>query len=341
MSWMRSIWISIRAFNYTDRATRQVGRNIDYLIKQQEQLKTQAVGLVAAGVMWTVLGVMASMAIMKLIEKSGEGRRAIRVFSRATDKMLKELSKAFLTVLTPAIKMLTGLFNVVAKLDPRILQLMAGVVMLGIVFVTTRGIMMALTGAFQYLTINTTTQVAVNYTLAQAWGQSTVAALTFKAAVTGLWMSMGKFVMIFTLFIMLGQILGSEGSKWAAVIMGIATAVGILAAVLWTSATAMSILTWGAAALAGTAGLAIAASVTPPSYQYGTRMVQRTGIALVHAGDVVSRPDRGDSTPKQAQYPRTINHVKLSFGDIQTKADKEELRPLILKALKDALNNTV
>lgn len=341
MMGMRSIYLSIRAFNYTDRATRQVGRNIDKLIQKQQELRQSAVMMFSAGIMWTALGAMAGMAIMKIIEKSGEGRRAISVFSRAADKMLKELSKAFITVLGPTIKMLTGLFNAISKLNPRILQLVTGAIILGIVFLTSKGIIMTLTGAYQYLTASTAATALGYKQMTFSAGTATAATLTLRQAVTGLWMSMGKFIMIFTLFVMLGQILGSEGSKWAAVIMGIATAVGVLAAVLWTSASAMSILTWGAAALAGAAGLAMVASMETPSYQYGTRMVQRTSLAMVHAGDVITRPDRGDKTPQQAQYPRTINRIELSFGDIQTKADKEELRPLILKALKEALDNTV
>ena len=338
---MRSIYLSIRAFNYTDRATRQVGRNIDALIKKQQELKQSAIMMFSAGIMWTALGAMAAMAIMKIIEKSGEGRRAIRAFSRTTDKMLKELSKAFLTVLTPAIKMLTGLFNIIAKLDPKLLQLIAGAIMLGIVFITSKGIIMTLTGAFQYLSANTAA-TSLGYTqMTLAAGQATVASLTLRQAVTGLWLSMGKFIMIFTLFVMLGQILGSEASKWAAGIMAIAGAALILTAILWKGAAAMSILTWGAAALAGAAGLAMVANMETPSYQYGTRMVQRNSLAMVHAGDVITRPDRGDTTPNQTQYPRTINHFRMSFGDIQTKADKEELRPMIMKVMKEALNNKV
>jgi len=118
MSWMRSIWVSIRAVNYTDRATRQVGRNIDYLIRKQNEMRRAAVTMMAAGLMWTAMGGLAFMAIGKIIEKSAEGRRAIHIFGRATDRMLKALGTAFIKAAGPAIKMLTGLFNAIAQLDP-------------------------------------------------------------------------------------------------------------------------------------------------------------------------------------------------------------------------------
>jgi len=179
--------------------------------------------------------------------------------------------------------------------------------------------------------------MATNQTTLANWGCAT-STLTLAGAVNVFRASLGKAMIFFTLFMAIGQIIGKEGSKWAAVIMVIATAVAVLAIYLKTAAIGVSILTWGLAAAAG-----LAAMAAMPSYQYGTRMVQRTGPAIVHAGDVITRPDRGDKTPQQQErgFPKHYYNITMSFGDVKTKADKEELRPLILKALKDALNNKV
>lgn len=338
---MRTIYVAIRGMNYTDRATRQVGRNIDYLVRKQQQMRQAAVGLIAGGIMWMALSAMATMAIYKIIEKSSEGRRAIRLFSRSSERMLRSLGTAFLKVMGPAITMLTKLFDTIANLNPVVLQVMAAFIMGGLALLTYKGLSMALTGALEYLRAgHAMTALATNQTTLTQYGCAT-STLTLGAAFKVLSASLGKAVMFFTVFMMLGQILGSEGSKWAAVITVIATAVAVLAIFLWKGAIALSVLTFG---LAAAAGLGAIAAMGTPSYQYGTRMVQRTGPAIVHAGDVITRPDRGDITPqqKEAQFNRLYTKAELHFhGDIKTKADKEELRPLILKTLKDALNNKV
>lgn len=337
---MRSIWISIRAMNYTDRATRQVGRNIDMLMRKQNELRRNAVMMMSAGIMWTVMGALATMGIMKIIEASAEGRRAIRLFSRSTDRLMKAFGTAFVRAMGPAIKMLTGLFNAIAGLDPRILQLVASLVLAGITLLTLKGITMAVKGAVDYLTVSH----SVN---AMATGQTTLAnygcaasTVTLGNAFAFLRVNLGKALIIFTIFMSLGQILGKEGSKWAAVIGVVAMAIWGLAVALKQAAFSMSVLTFGAAAIAG-----IGAMAMMPSYQYGTRMVQRTGPAMVHAGDVITRPDRGDVTPSreggERGFPKHYYNITLSFGDVKTKADKEELEPFILKILKNALNNKV
>lgn len=335
---MRSIWISIRAMNYTDRATRQVGRNIDYLMRKQNELRRNAVMMMSAGIMWTVMGALAMMGIMKIGEASTEGRRAIRTFSRSTDRLMKAFGTAFVRAMGPAIKLLTAFFNWMSALDPRILQVIASIILAGVALVTLKGATMAVKGAIDYLTASQSVNaLATGQTILANYGCAT-STMTLGSAFAFLRVNLGKALIIFTIFMSLGQILGREGSKWATVIGMIAMAIWGLAVALKAAAFSMSVLTFGAAAIAG-----IAAMAAMPSYQYGTRMVQRTGPAIVHAGDVITRPDRGDRTPQQEErgFPKNYYNVTLSFGDVKTKADKEELRPLILKALKDALNNKV
>lgn len=336
MSSRMMIFVAIRGLNYTDRATRQVGRNIDFLIRKQQQMRQAAVGLIAGGLMWTMMGIMTSAAIWKIIEKTAEGRRTIATFSRSSDRMLKALGTAFLKVLTPAIKLLTKLFDAISNLNPVVLQIMTAFVIAGLALLFYKGISMALVGVLEYVRAGQImTTLATNQTTLAQYGCATSTA-TLTQAFNIFRASLGKALMFFMVFMMLGQILGTEGSKWGAVIIGIAMAVYVLAAALKGAAIGISILTFGFAAMAGLAAIA-----AMPSFQYGTRMVQRTGPAIVHAGDVITRPDRGDVTPQRQErgFPKHYYNVTLSFGDVKTKADKEELRPLILKTLKDALNN--
>ena len=60
---MRTIWVAIRGVNYSDRATRQVGKNIDELTKKQQILQRQMTMTFAAGVLYTIMAAMVGAAM--------------------------------------------------------------------------------------------------------------------------------------------------------------------------------------------------------------------------------------------------------------------------------------
>jgi len=109
----------------------------------------------------------------------------------------------------------------------------------------------------------------------------------------------------------------------------------------------MSVLTLGAAAVAGGAALAGAIAIASgagqaPEYQMGTRMLTKTGPIIGHRGEVMYNPEN--------QLPTQINNelrggkatslrqdvrIDLSGSIIQTKADKEELIPIMKRELRN------
>lgn len=115
---MRTIWIGIRGMNYTDRATREVGSNIDELIRKQQQLKMSAIALIAGGIMWTVMATMATVAIGRLMDATVQGHRIMFAFGKATENVMKSLGENFVKILGPTIQMLTVFLNTVSRIQP-------------------------------------------------------------------------------------------------------------------------------------------------------------------------------------------------------------------------------
>jgi len=326
--------MAIRGANYTDRATREVGRNIDELVKKQNELRQNSVMLIAGGLMWTAMAGMAVMAITKIMEASLEGRRIMFSFGQATEKLMASMGTAFATILGPTIKMLTILLDAVAKAPPWVHNLIASFTLLGITLLGIKGISMIMTGGFDLIMMKMTSMGVV----------SVGTASTMSLAFMRLQAAMGPIILGFTLGAQLAAMMGENAWMLIPVLAALTIAFTALAVTLWSAATALSILTIGGAAIAGV-GAIIAAQQSIPSYQYGTEYVRKTGPAIVHEGDRITPASDRWMTPRKetpvAPYTKSQTNVTLSFGTVQTKADREELKPLILKTIREAMDDKV
>jgi len=338
---MRVIYIAVRAKNYSDMATRQVGRNIDKMIKQQQKLRQQMTRTFAAGIMFTAMAAMMGIAIGKIITSTTQGRVLMAQFGRAVTTATKALSEQFVKILGPTIRMVSGLLNTISRNEP-IMRFIAYMTLMGTVLIGVKGIMFLLSFAISTLQMWWTSLTMTTATFTAYAGFSTVSVITLAGALQILQASMGPIIMAFMAGYMIVVGLRDNIPLLITVVGGLVAAFIILAAILWSCATAMSIISLGVAAAVGI-GAIVAAHTAMPSYQYGTRLVQRTTPAIVHAGDVITRPDRGDY-PSAALTGKptmevTKQNVTVAIGTVKTQADEEELRPLILKVLRDAFRN--
>jgi len=330
MAFLRYIWIAIRGINYTDRATRQVGRNIDILIRKQQELRRASVALIAGGLMWTAMAAMATLAIYKIMEASAEGRRLMRTFGRATERLLRGLGTAFVRVLGPSIMMLTNLFNALAR-HPEILNLITVLTVLGLTMLTIRGMSMVMTGSFDMVMMS-----MVNMGIITVGTSNTMA-----AAFVRLQAAMGPIIMGFMLGVQLATMLGERAWVLVPVIGALTIAFALLAVKMWSVAAAWSVITFGAAALAGVAAM-VALQAQMPTYQMGTRLVQHTTPAIVHAGETISGTtgqiqQQVQPVTRRSQWNVTVN----MSGPIYTRADKDNLHEEVRRALKEELDNKV
>lgn len=332
---MRTIYLAIRGLNYTDRAAREVGKNVDFLVQEQQKLRRHAVQLVSAGIMWLAFAGLAVMGIGKIINASAEGRRAMRSLGRATNELLKELSKAFLKVLGPVIKILTSFFRLLSQ-NETLLQIAAALATVGIALIAVMGITKLMTAGWDFMIGSMILTGAVGFTTANTL---TVAFMKLQAA-------MGPIIMGLLLGAQLAALFGKNA--WVLVgILGVLTVA--MLAYAWSThfaAKGMALLTFGASALAGAAAIvATGAFSAPPKYQTGVEYVRRTGTAVVHEGERIT-PARGregadEGVSPKAPYVRRSFVINMNNATINTKADKEELKPFIMKAVRDGLDAKV
>jgi len=330
---MRTIWVAVRAINYTDQATKQVGANISKLQAQQNALRTEAVKMVMAGVMWVTFAALVTMAITKIMEKSNEGRRVLAQFERSMNNMLKTLGDSFTRVLGPAIKMMSGFFDIIAK-NPALANLIAVLSVLLITFIALKGVLMIATGAMTLFGITTQLEtIIVGLATAGHYGLAT----SLYVVQQGLGVAMIGFTLMFALCQHLPPVLAIVTGA----ILALAAGILILKAAISGGASVASDL--AAMALAGAGAGAIAAGVwnmTQPTYQTGVYSVRKTGPAIVHEGEEIRSKRNvmyGQGTANQRPETRYFN---ITFsGDIHTKADKEGLKPLILKTVREAMDN--
>jgi hypothetical protein len=131
-----------------------------------------------------------------------------------------------------------------------------------------------------------------------------------------------------------------------AALLGAAAGAAVLAAILWYAAGAVSVMSFGTAAIVGAAALAAAAGVaySLSPHQMGTRMVGETGPAFLHKGEVVYNPSTGRPTQigNDLAGSGSTTHIDASMhvDTLNTKMDTEELDRLTKKQARViALNN--
>jgi len=340
---MRTIYVAVRGLNYTDRATREVGANVDKMVKKQQALRTQMVQTFAAGIMWAAMAGMMVMGIMKIMEASMAGRAVLRGFTRSINQLTKALSDQFAKILGPLIDMMSTFIDIISKNEP-LMRMMASAMLIGTALLAVKGATMLLGVALQYLTgWWASTTVAMNTFTVYA-GYGTAQVLTLSGAFTVLRASLGPAVIMFMAMYQLATAFGNYAPVLLAVVAALTVATVAYAVANWSAATALSILTFGAAAVIGV-GAAIAARATMPVYHTGTKFVQRTGPAMVQQGEEIrsayevnaQRSQIGGQRP----FPTRRNQITISIGTVKTQADEEELKPLILKVVKDAMDDKV
>jgi hypothetical protein len=123
-----------------------------------------------------------------------------------------------------------------------------------------------------------------------------------------------------------------------ALLLAIAAAASILAVVLWDAAGGMSVLTWGAAAVAGGAALAgVMAMAAGGPHQMGTRMIETTGPHYVEQGEVIYNPATGRPTQIGNELAGGIGggmtHIDASMhiDNLNTRMAQEDLEDAIKK----------
>ena len=142
-------------------------------------------------------------------------------------------------------------------------------------------------------------------------------------------------------FIALQGYLGALPAAFA----GAAAGAVVLAAILWYAAGAISVMSFGTAAIVGAAALAAAAAgaYALAPHQMGTRQVAETGPAYLHKGEIVYNPASGRPTQvgNDLSGGGGMTHYdnSMTIGTVNTKMNTEELAGLVKKQQRTIAQN--
>lgn len=339
----RTLFLLVRGV-YMGRPLQRLQKDMKGLTKaQQKMIREQqrmreaayrtAYGALFEGVAYLSFASMVTIAFTKIMEKSREGSRFMALFGKSVDKSLGRIGEALTKMLGPSLNTLATLLEIITSFKPALYAL-TFLVTVGTMMLMVVGIAKLLSGAFAILGLKTA-NLSMQLPILNIQLAGTTAAMAKLVTV----MSVG-----FGIFMVVYQIVSLIAEKWGvlpAIIAAVTIAMIGLVAVLKIGATAMSIMTFGAAALAGLA--AIAPLLTMPTYQTGTTFVRRTGLAYVHAGEIIksARESSDFGYLKTGQQRITYNTITVKIDNVHTKADIDDLDEKLRRAFKDYLEQKV
>jgi hypothetical protein len=349
---MRSIWISLRAVNYTDRAFRQAIKNTEALSKQEEKAMQQMLNLrqemlanVQAGVLYAAMGQMVFSALTNIMQATKTGASFMSEYNSVAEEFKSTMADAIFVILKPALVVLKEFMSLMSE-HPAIARLAAIVGVLAGALLVLFGIQKAYNAVAQLTWIQTALQQALNEKVTISWGAHSLAvgkgALAYWALAGAMAASVGAFVILYELGQNLDPMISTFGGI-ALAIMGVAIAVATLKAILsgGTSLVTDVGAIVGLAAIGGGAGLAIAGM---ENYDNGTRMIGRTGPKIMHQGELVYNPrkDSPMSIGKQLndnQNSPSITTINMNVANLNTKSDVEDLPQTLSKLSRRTMRN--
>jgi len=312
----RTIWITLRAVNYTLYAFSQTIRSVQMLQASEEQaaLATIKHGQYAlmGGIMYITLASQMQEAASQMMAQS---------------RLLGPLQKGF-----------GDFFNTISQIEP-LRDLIAILLMLGAAILYLWGAIEVLKGLREIIGVfkawHTTSQIV---TLDQWSGATatTAHAISWQLLAISISAALLSFAIFYEIF--------SKLPTWSVAII---TAILAITAALWALYVAESAATWGIAAIFGGAAAAGAAVLAQRymggNFQMGTRMLEHTGPIWGHKGEVVynpatNRPTQvGNDLAGEGLGPATVIYeMPMNIEQLHTKADKDELDRYMRKSLRRA-----
>lgn len=341
---IRTIWITLRAANYTQQAFSAIQHAIDLTMKKEKDMdkinqsvSRSTLAFFNAGLMTSTLGISLAGAIFSIASSSRMGAGDFARLNQQLFLTKQAFADAFysalkasgvLNLINNVLKMLQkntwlqGLVVVIVALGAG-LAIFAGAALLAKASILAVGGASALTTGLMNI-LNTATEVGT-----VAWGRM---ALAISAAVG-----------IFIAFYSISKSLSPWASGAVAAVMAVATAVWFLYAGI--SAATMGVgLILGAGA-AG-AALATAQNLQPnSSFPIGTRSVTRDMNARLHKGEVVYNPNTnlptsiGNELKGGSQPSVTHNYISMPIENMNTKADFDDVENTLSRVWRKNMRN--
>jgi len=343
-SFFRTIWITLRASNYTTRAFEDTIRGLKK--RQRDQLRFRmnaAKNIFAVGIMYVAFGSIAVGVLAKIMTASKLGERVMERFGTRVGKSMAKLGDALAMILGPILEIVAGILEFAVAI-PFFKEIAALLMILVTGFLLVKGAIMMFTAVMEMLRVSKIADIIVtkvqSQTLLTQFIPATKAATvaTYSLGQSLLFVGAG-FTAAFAAVFIVYQLFG----KMPAIILGVVIALVALLVVLLAVA---SIIDWtaGVRALAGAGiggAIGAAAIASMPEHEMGTSFVRQGGLARVHAGEEIISAREKQIQPRweKREFKKSYWDVNVNIGDVHTKADEETMIPLMKRALKESLDN--
>lgn len=312
----RTIWLSIRATNYTTQAFQSAHRNLTDLQRAELQF---AKNTMAVGTIYIAFGGIIIQTLSQIMSTSALGEAVLTRFSEKISGSLAKIGTAIARILGPILDFVANALEVATAI-PFFNEFAAIVMIGGTALIIAAGAAKVLGGAMTLLAIMHGKTAATTMLHQQAL----TAYIPTATAATGVSLTLASALKMvgvsaavgFGVFLALKDVLG----VLPAALVALSVAFGILAVQMWMAAGAMSVLTWGVAAVAG--GLALAGAIAVAAgagatteYQMGTRFAPRTMMAVIHEGEGVFNTN--------TQKP--VGMMEGAFGGRESRVTKQNI----------------
>lgn len=113
----RTVWITLRAQNYTARAFDALRSSLGQALTKQEQFARNSQRYMGAvGLMFVAMGLTAVNALVGIIQKSKYGAKMLERFGKRVDKALARLGEKLARALEPVLNVIIGLLEFITAL---------------------------------------------------------------------------------------------------------------------------------------------------------------------------------------------------------------------------------
>lgn len=366
---VRTIFLMIRGSYQAGMATRMARQDLKKLsnaqreiVRRTEDMMRAANQWIFAGAAFTTFGTMMTKSLMKIMELSGTGQRALMNFSRRTQQSMQRLSEAFSPIMGDILNIVAGFMELIT-INPVLRAIAVGVMLIVGPLLTLSGVALLASGGVKVLSAGLAvlskrsltaaagtkvlTPTMLNFT--SGTYIASIGTKTLTASMTGLAIAAGRALAVFTIVYSVMSFLQSKFGTINAALITLTGTVIILGIALWKTAAAMSVLTWGAAAIAGIGAVALAQQ-SMQSYHSGTAFVRKGGMAMLSGGEEIisARESRTTSLIERETHReiergpmRSSTTITIPINQVNTRANVDDVQEVIGRAIKDAVDNKV
>lgn len=341
---MRTVWISLRAINYTDQAFRAAIKNLRKLNAEEKKIYNAEMrrlqvskSMIMVGMLQAAMGAMMLKSVYDLMSATERGSAYMEQFGAAMNETKTAIADALFTAFKPFLDIMLVILRVIADVGA-LNRLIALFMILIPVIITLKGVTMAYTSAMQ---MNNAMMA-----LAELFGKKDVLIKAKQTMATRL-LTMGTWGLAISIaaasagFMIVYEVLTRLNNPIASLIVLILA----LTAAYWALFVAKSAATLGiglvAGGIAAGAAFALAGQYSGGGYQLGTRSAPWTGPMMVHKGEVIYNPALGLPTQIGAGTgggePTHVDYdIPITIEEVHLKADIDDLDEEMRKSLRKA-----